>query len=837
MTQLIVALHGNPGTTHDFDAVIDLLTRERDVDVLVHRRPHEGAGLGELVAGLEAMLARHAGPEITVLAYSWGCYLACRWLSVSRFPIARLILVSPTVVAENRLSPLVVALARIPVAGWLLLKKIAPAKSREFIDKSYHPQRPPATESARHFQRLNHAGVWRGALRYKWQQQTLGTHDLHIPEGIETVVVRGELDSASCWPVQEAALRGLVSDWRKVAIHVVPRMGHALPWTAPSTLAGVVRRTRDAGGGSRAFGEPVRSPDNNVVSFLRQHALTSPQKIALRWVDPEAARALSGQVSARLATQDINFRDFYQRIARLAQGLADLGLRHGDRVILFLPMSLEMYLAMFAIQHLGAIAVFLDSWARRSQLGASARCVAPAAMISHRQAFELIAGVPELDTLRWRIVAGPPGDVAYAARLEDLLATPGEAPMAAVDPTETALITFTTGSSGEPKGANRTHRFLRAQHAALAQVVPYRDGDTDIPAFPIFSLNNLASGVTTLLPAIDLARPHEHDAAALVSQIVHEKISCTTLSPSMLNGLSGFCLRHDLKLPTLRRVITGGAPISRDNVSDFCHIAPKAEIWILYGSTEVEPMAHIEAQEMLVLERDRDPELVEEGVNVGHIAHGLRYKFIRPCRGDRDFAGLDWQEWELPPGEVGEFIVSGDHVCANYYNNETAFRKTKILDSDGRVWHRTGDLARLDARGHLWIVGRVHNMITRQGRNLYPVKAEIVLNRCGFVRQGAYLGLPDPRLGERAAVAVAFNHGFHDKQAAIRDVLRLAHKNQIIVDSLYEVDAIPMDPRHHSKVEYSLLREQIRAQNVPDLLKPQPVITEAAGHDLVHNAS
>lgn len=556
---------------------------------------------------------------------------------------------------------------------------------------------------------------------------------------------------------------------------------------------------------------PGEVTDNNVITFLEHHVVEFPDRVALRWVPNDVLDGWDGKHTTPFSYQQITYGQFAMGIRAAAAGLQRLGVQKGDRVIIFLPMSVAMYGAMFAIQRIGAVAVFLDSWARRDHLGASAACAQPTAMISHRAAFDLIRELPEFADMKYQIIGGPGYDDSFDARVEELMFTPAQADITPVSSEFTALITFTTGSSGTPKGANRTHRFLSAQHNALSRVIPYTPEDTDLPAFPIFSLNNLASGVTTILPALHLHAPSDRDSAALTCQILHEKITCTTLSPSMLNGVSRYCIDHGVELPSLRRVVTGGAPISKDNVADFKRIAPSADIWVLYGSTEVEPMAHIEAREMLALEADPDPEIVEEGVNVGHIDDELEYKFIKIVRGAVDLSVTPWQEIELPRGEVGEFIVTGDHVCRDYFNNDDAFRSTKILDEQGRVWHRTGDLAYQDDNGYLWMVGRVHNAIERGGRYYFPVRAEVILKRCPFVKQAAFLGLPDDELGERTAVAISLRDGHTDRAAAEREVRRLFDKNGIPIDAFYVVDAVPMDPRHHSKVEYGVLREQLLA--------------------------
>ncbi len=562
--------------------------------------------------------------------------------------------------------------------------------------------------------------------------------------------------------------------------------------------------------------QPGKSSHNNVIQYLEEHLHSFPERAALRWVESKDIGCFEGGLDAEFEHKEVTYKEFATGINTVAAGLKELGIAKDDRVIIFLPMGVPMYSAMFAVQKLGAIAVFLDSWARRNHLGASADCVDPKAMISHDAAFKLVDTVPEFSNMKLRILAGP-GEGKYDAHLEQLFQARGEVDIEPVESEDTALITFTTGSSGTPKGANRTHRFLSAQHEALSEVVPYTAGDLDMPAFPIFSLNNLASGVSTLLPAINLAAPSGHDAAAMVNQIIHQRVSCATLSPAMLNGVSAYCLQNAIKLPGLRRVVTGGAPISRDNVRDFKSIAPESEVWVLYGSTEVEPMAHIEAIEMLAQKGDVDPEVVEDGVNVGHISEDLEYKFIKIVKGPVEVGAGGWSDLEVEPGKVGEFIVTGNHVCRDYYNNPGAFKKAKIMGPGGKVWHRTGDLAKKGSDGYLWIVGRIHNAIDRSGEYFFPVRAEILLKRLDFVKQGAFLGISCSSKGEANGVAIALNDQSVDKAKVLRETERVFAKNKIPVDHLYIVDEIPMDPRHHSKVEYAVLRGSILDKKLPNL--------------------
>jgi len=542
--------------------------------------------------------------------------------------------------------------------------------------------------------------------------------------------------------------------------------------------------------------------DNNVISFLDKHAQLFPQKIALQWISRKTLLAWDGKTG--LSHESITYKDILDKINAVSGGLKKVGIGKGDRVIIFVPLSLELYVTMFAVQRLGAIAVFLDSWARKDHLGVCAQVVGPGAMISFEKAFELCRAVPELANIQVKVIVGP-HEKNYSSDLESLLNNSDLADIEPVESNDTALITFTTGSSGVPKGANRTHRFLAAQHRALDKEIPYKEDDRDLPVFPIFSLNNLAGGVTTILPAIDLAAPSDKDAAIIINQLFSAHITCCTVSPSIFVNIAEHCRKNKITLSTLRRVVTGGAPVSKDNVRDFKAIAPAAEILVLYGSTEVEPIAHIEANEILRDESKR------EGVNVGRISEDLKYKFIKIWRKNVELGEKGWQEWEVESGKAGELVVSGSHVCENYYNNPEAFKSTKIKEANGKIWHRTGDVGVLDEQGRLWLVGRVHNTIVRANEYLFPVHAEILLKRLNFVRQAAFLGIEDSKLGEITCAAFSLKEGFSPEniQQYVDEVVRLFKENKIPVDDARMVEEIPMDPRHHSKVEYSKLREML----------------------------
>jgi acyl-CoA synthetase (AMP-forming)/AMP-acid ligase II len=538
----------------------------------------------------------------------------------------------------------------------------------------------------------------------------------------------------------------------------------------------------------------TESGGDNIISIIEGHRNRIPAKTAFRWMPPPDSGG-----EPRYAS--MTFQELGAACESAAAGFKEMGLGLGDRVLVFLPMHPSMYIAMFAVQRLGAAAVFLDSWARRNQLGFCASLVEPRMMIAPQRAFTLCESVPEIRNIPLKVVAGPHTG-PFAASVEGLSSSGKTCPLAPVTRETTALVTFTTGSSGKPKGADRTHGFLLAQHRALDACIPYGEADVDLPAFPIFSLNNLAGGVTTVLPAIDLAEPSAQDGLRLAGQILGEKVTSCTLSPYLFRALASACAKESLRLEGLGRVVTGGAPIGADDVRAARTAAPNAQFLILYGSTEVEPIAHVEGGELL-----KDPEGAE-GTLVGPVVDDLQVRFLRVSKGPVVLDERGWAPHESSEGEPGEVVVAGEHVCPRYYRDAEATERAKISAPGGTIWHRTGDVGRLDEKGRLRLLGRVHNAILREGVLLFPVTPEFLMAKVEGVRQAAYLGMPDESLGEAAVAVVSLEDGA-EARAVLSAVEKSLRASGFPVDRALTVAEIPMDPRHHSKVEYGSLREML----------------------------
>jgi acyl-CoA synthetase (AMP-forming)/AMP-acid ligase II len=529
----------------------------------------------------------------------------------------------------------------------------------------------------------------------------------------------------------------------------------------------------------------------NVLAVLREVAARAPNRPALIAPAPDGG--------ARRCT----FAELRDRIDRAAAGLRRLGLEPGERVIVMIPMSIELYVVLLAILQIGAVAVFVDPWIGARQIAAFAAFAEPRAWIGVPRSHLLRLFAGALRSIPWTVTTGfRLGRLPARRTLAELEAEPGEGSIHPAEPESPALITFTSGSSGEPKGANRTHGFLFAQHRALAAEFPAEEGDVDMPMFPVFSLNNLAVGVTTVVPDLDFRRVGQVDAARVLRQMADHGVTTCTASPPFFDRLTARIATSPGETPRLRRLLTGGAPVSDAQLRAWRRALPRTEIVVAYGSTEAEPVAHLTAEERLDAIVPKAP-----GYCAGCPVDRIRARLIRIHDGPVELGTGGWPAWEVPAGGIGELVVSGEHVCRDYYRNPRAVRENKIAEPDGTVWHRMGDTGCFDSAGRFWIAGRVHSTIWQQGKPVHPQLVEqAAQGEDPRIRRAAAVGLPDPALGERVAVVVETGAG-----EELRDDVRsrLAAAGQPADEIVLTAEPLPVDPRHNSKIDYRALRARL----------------------------
>ncbi|GAB5536531.1 MAG: fatty acid CoA ligase family protein [Rubricoccaceae bacterium] len=513
----------------------------------------------------------------------------------------------------------------------------------------------------------------------------------------------------------------------------------------------------------------------NVVQLFQAQAEAQPNAPAL----------IEGRGRHRRVT---TFAELEAASSTGAARLRSLGLAPGDAVLLLVPLSADLYRVLASVFRAGLVAIVLDPSAGREHI---ARCCAmrpPDAFIGIPKAHLLRLMVPAVRRIPRQLVAD--GWAPGAKRFEkgaDALA-PVE-----VDAEAPALLTFTSGTTGQPKAAIRTHGILSAQHAALAAALELAPGQIDFATLPVVVLASLASGVTTVLPDTDLRQPGAFDTGPVLDQIRVEHPTRTAASPAFIERLLGAAASGDLN--SFKRIDMGGAPVFPKLLNRVQ--ATGSQAVGVYGSTEAEPIADLVAAHLS--DADRQRIRAGEGLPVGRPVPHVEVRVITDQWGTPlgPFSSQQWDTLELAPGTVGEIVVAGDHVVPGYLNG-IGDLETKV-EVDGRRWHRTGDAGRLDADGRLWLLGRCASASRRLESVVYPLQVEAALSELTDAR-AAFLEVDEKR------VVVVEGDG---DLGAIQEAVAWAD-----LDVIERVAQIPRDRRHNAKVDVPALRALLARSRV-----------------------
>ena len=373
-------------------------------------------------------------------------------------------------------------------------------------------------------------------------------------------------------------------------------------------------------------------------------------------------------------------------------------------------------------------------------------------------------------------------------------------PVAPVTADETAAILFTSGSTGPPKGVVYTHAIFNAQVNMLRDLYGIEPGEVDLCTFPLFALFAPALGMTSIVPEMDATRPAMVDPTKIIDAIESFGVTNMFGSPALIRRVGEYGAERGIKLPSLRRVISAGAPVPARVLERFATmLAPGVQIFTPYGATESLPVASIGSDEILGETRhatDRGA-----GVCVGRPVAGMKAEIIRIS--DEPIAVWS-DDLKVPDGAVGEIVVAGPVVTRSYFQRPEANRLAKIEAPGGVVMHRMGDLGYRDDRGRLWFCGRkAHRVVTGNG-TLYTIPCEAVFNTHPEVNRTALVGL-GPAENQRPVLCVEpvkWPLSRKDRARIEADLKAIgagfAHTNTI--ETFVFRKAFPVDTRHNAKI-------------------------------------
>ncbi|HKR44636.1 MAG TPA: AMP-binding protein [Paraburkholderia sp.] len=556
----------------------------------------------------------------------------------------------------------------------------------------------------------------------------------------------------------------------------------------------------DAAGARAAPGlhEPLIAPKDGL-SYVRGTTDVPLSDATLGTFLQETANRFPERPAVVFREQGIrwNWREFAAEVDVLAAGFAELGIVKGDRVGIWSPNRVEWLLTQFATARIGAVLVNINPAYRLAELEYALNKVACKAIVS-AESFKTSKYLEMLQTLAPELASGTPGQL-QAARLPELravvrmcdTATPGmlcfselvemgreriardgtawlDAINATLSPDEAINIQFTSGTTGNPKGATLTHRNVLNNGRFIAQAMRLTEEDSLCIPVPLYHCFGMVLAVLACVSVgANMVFPGEaFDPRATLEAVSEE--GCTALHgvPTMFIAELDHPEFARFDLSKLRTGIMAGSPCPIETMKRVVSKMHLAEITIAYGMTETSPVSFQSST--------TDP-LDKRTTTVGRIQPHLEVKIV-------DALGNT-----VPVGETGELCTKGYSVMQGYWGDA---EKTAESIVDG--WMHTGDLATIDAEGYCNIVGRLKDMLIRGGENIYPREIEEFLFRHPKVQSAQVFGVPDAKYGEEVCAWIVLRPG----EAATAEEIQAFCQGQIahykIPKYIRFVDELPM---------------------------------------------
>lgn len=498
--------------------------------------------------------------------------------------------------------------------------------------------------------------------------------------------------------------------------------------------------------------QPYLARRQNWVNQLERHAMMQPDAPALRFVG-----------------NTMTWADLRRRVAALAGALSGRGVGFGDRVMILMLNRTEFVESVLAANMIGAIAVPLNFRLTPTEIAVLVEDCVAHVMLTEAALAPVAIGVRNIQPLLSVIVVAGGSSQDSVFGYEDLLNEAGDVHEPVDIPNDSpALIMYTSGTTGRPKGAVLTHANLTGQ----AMTALYTSGaniNSDVgfvgvPLFHIAGIGNMLTGLLLGLPTV-IYPLGAFDPGQLLDVLEAEKVTGIFLVPAQWQAV---CTEQQARPPDLRlRVLSwGAAPAPDALLRQMSATFPETQILAAFGQTEMSPVTCMLLGEDAIAKRG----------SVGRVIPTVAARVV------------DQNMNDVPVGEVGEIVYRAPTLMSCYWNNPEA-----TAEAFAGGWFHSGDLVRMDSDGYVWVVDRKKDMIISGGENIYCAELENVLASHPDIAEVAVIGRADEKWGE-VPIAVA---------AVTNDDLRIEDLGEFLTDRLARykhpkaleiVDALPRNP-------------------------------------------
>ncbi len=510
-------------------------------------------------------------------------------------------------------------------------------------------------------------------------------------------------------------------------------------------------------------------PFSNFYALIQKQAKERGKKVAL----------FDGE-------EKIRYRDILYRADKLAATMADRGIGRGDKVALFLRNSPEFIYAVFAISKLGAIVVPVNTFLKGEELSYILEDSGSRLLIAS-MIHEKVIRSSQADTLCLLTIWE--GEMAHTDTRNipfvEAISTTLEVGAVSSGLDDTAVIVYTSGTTGKPKGAMLSYRNLLSNAESGRQAIDVRAKDRSVVFLPMFHSFTFTIAVMLFLyvgGSIVIIRSLQ-PFSNIFKQVLTKRVTIFLGIPDVYTALARAKLPwYFMWFNRLRVFISGAAALQPKTLDAIAKKFKKTVLLEGYGLSEASPVVSVNRREK------------QKPGSVGPALAGYEIKIV------------DAQMQEVPRGTVGDIITRGDNIMQGYLGRPEATAETIIGG-----WLLTGDMGYMDEEDFLFIVDRKKDLIISKGINIYPRELEEVIDRFAGIKASAVIGIADEKSGEIPVAYIELEEG-HEAidESVLRRHLREHLANYKIPRQIHTIDTLPKNAT--GKVLKRVLKAQLAAE-------------------------